>query len=324
LTGLLRRQRSGAHKPEAPAKGRPNTSLKRQRRGRPPFAGASGLCVSFAGASGLCALLACRRNTVNLSRTGGRAMSRILALCCASLLLVPAVQAAPAPDGEASPTTSVPIPLGVADLAGKTGFVANDKGGIDVINLENGELLWDTKDANKPLAVVGKKLIAQAPVMGKANQVRVLAVDVTEKGKKVLESDPRAFRDWVSVGLTHGRSFQSSGRVHKGDLLLKWEAHAFYAGGARPTEEIIRAAKKDATGVARIDLEKGKVEMLAPDKVPAQETVKLPKELEKVTSQQYWTGSDWKTALFVNGKVASALAVEQQGDKQRMSLKRWD
>src|SRR5262249_2234244 len=154
----------------------------------------------------------------------------IFAICCASLLLVTAVHAAPAPDGESSPTTSVPIPLGVADPAGKTGFVANDKGGIDVINLENGELLWDTKDANKPLAVVGKKLLAQAAVMGKANQVRVVVLNVGEKGKKVLESDPVTFPDWVSVGLTHGRSFTSSGKVVKGDLYLKWEARAWYAG----------------------------------------------------------------------------------------------
>jgi len=46
--------------------------------------------------------------------------------------------------------------------------------------------------------------------------------------------------------------------------------------------------------------------------------------LEKVTSQQYWTGSDWLTKPVVVGDKLAALAVKQNGDKQTMTLKRWE
>jgi hypothetical protein len=50
-------------------------------------------------------------------------------------------------------------------------------------------------------------------------------------------------------------------------LWLSWEARAWYAGGARPTPQIEKAARKDASGVARIDLDSGKVEPLDSAKI---------------------------------------------------------
>jgi hypothetical protein len=219
----------------------------------------------------------------------------------------------------------VPLPGGVADPAGKTGYLANDKGGIDAVNLETGELLWESKEAPRPLGASDQFLVCQLPVKEKANQVRIVVLDVSQKGKRMLESDPVVFPDWVSVGLTHGRTFASEGRLHKGELLLKWEAHAFYAGGAAPTPEIVKRAKKDASGVARVNLETGKVEMLEADKVPPEASPKLPRELEGVVSQQYWTGRDWKKAPLVVGNTLCALAVSDSGGgTAKLTLKRWD
>jgi hypothetical protein len=225
-------------------------------------------------------------------------------------LLVGSARTAPAPKETARP--SVVLPWGVVDAAGKTAYIVNAAGAIEAIELESGKALWDTKEATKPLAVLDKKLVAQAPEKGKANVVRIVVFDTTEKGKKVLESDPVAFPDWVSIGMTHGRSFSSSGRIDKGDLLLSWQARAFYAGGARPTPEIEERARKNAEGVARVNLETGKVEALDKDKVPAAPGPKLPKELEKVPG-----------ATVVGNQVV-ALSVEQAGAKQKLILKRWD
>src|SRR5229473_1044909 len=80
--------------------------------------------------------------------------------------------AAPAPDRP----DSVVFPDGVADAAGKTAYVANAAGGIDAIDLAKGELLWDTKEATKPLALLGDKLLAQTPVKDKANQLRIIVL----------------------------------------------------------------------------------------------------------------------------------------------------
>jgi hypothetical protein len=245
----------------------------------------------------------------------------LLTLLVTVLLLPSAVLAAPA-DNSAAP---VPLPGGVADPAGKTGYLANDKGGFDAVNLENGELLWDSKDAPRPLVAFDQFLVCQLPLADKPNQVRIVVLDVSQKGKRLLESDPVVFPDWVSVGLRHGRSFTSEGRIHKGELLLKWDAHAFYAGGAAPTPEIVKRAKMDASGVARVSLETGKAEQLEADKVPAEVAPKLPRELEKVASQQYWTGRDWKTTPFVAGNTVSALALNDTGgETAKLTLKRWE
>jgi hypothetical protein len=229
------------------------------------------------------------------------------------------VNAAPATP---PPTTAfIPIPGGVADSAGKVAFVTGETGAIEALDCESGKVLWTSKDATKPLAVMGKKLIAQVAEKRKANAVRIVVLDGAQEGKKLLESDAITFPDWVSTGLTHGRSFASSAAFDKNDLLFKWDARSWYAGGARPTPEIEKAARREAHGVARVNLETGKVEMLADDKVPTL-TPKLPKELENEKSQQYWTGSDWKTTPLQAGNTFAALILEDNDGK--LSLKRWD
>jgi hypothetical protein len=237
------------------------------------------------------------------------------------LAVFSAASAAPAPKDDAP--SSVPFPVGIADAAAKVAYVTNTAGGIDAIDLEKGDLLWDTKDPAKPVAVAGKKLVVQVPVAGKANAVKLVILDTAAKGKKLGESDAVTFPDWVSVGGDYGHSFTSRGRVQDGALLLSWDARAWYAGGARPTREIEERARKHDAGVAKVNLESGKVEMLPAEKAPAD--TPLPKELAKVISQQYWTGSDWQKKPIVAGKVAAALDLKNLGgDKAVLSLKRWD
>jgi hypothetical protein len=212
------------------------------------------------------------------------------------------------------------LPGGTVEPEGKIGYVTNPDGGIDAVNLQTGELLWDTKEANRPLVAFQQKLVAWSALPGKANSIRIAVFD--GKGKRLLQSDPVVFPEWASVGLTYGRSFSARAEIAKGSLLLHWEAHAFYAGGAPPPPEVVRAAKKDANGTARVNLESGKVEMLKAV-VPAD--LELPKELRKVTSRQYWTGSSWETKPLRVGDTLAAL--EQQalpGGKQKLVLLRWD
>jgi hypothetical protein len=229
----------------------------------------------------------------------------------------------PAGAGQAE-KNGLPLPIGVAAADGKVGYVPGAKEGVEAINLETGAVLWSTKEPAKPLALSGKLLAAQVAVPGKANHVRIVVLDTTDKGKQVRISEPVVFPDWVSVAVTYGRTFSAHAYVDKGDLVYKWQANAFYAGGAPPPPEVVKAAMKEASGVARINLESGKVAMLPADKAPMETKVKLPDELAKIKSQQYWTGSDWKTDLFVIGKTVSALSVKQAGGVSELALKRWD
>jgi hypothetical protein len=244
--------------------------------------------------------------------------------CLPALMLTWAVGIAAA--GDASEIyRPVYLPGGTADAGGRTGYVTNADGGIDAVNLETGTLLWATKEARRPLVAFADRLAAWAPVPGKGHHLRVLVFATADKGKRVLASDPVVFPEWVSVEPTLGRTFAAHAEVVKGALLLHWEAHASYAGGAPPPPEVIAAAKKDATGTARISVETGKVEMLGPDKGQGAGGPRLPEALQKATSRQYWTGSSWETRPLMAGKVVAAL--DQQvlaGQKQKLTLKRWD
>jgi hypothetical protein len=185
--------------------------------------------------------------------------------CLPALLLTWAVTAAEAGDAR-EVYLPVYLPSGTADADGKAGYVTNADGGIDAINLETGALLWDTKEARRPLLAFADRLAAWAPVQGKANSLRISVFATADKGRRVLASDPVVFAEWVSVETTLGRTFVARAEVVEGALLLHWEAHASYAGGAPPPPEVVAAAKKDTTGTARVSLETGKVEMLRPGK----------------------------------------------------------
>ena len=80
------------------------------------------------------------------------------------------------------------IPGGVADGQGKVGYLANPKRGIDAVDLESGKLLWHSTAASFPLIVYKDRLLAQESL--DADSTRIVALDVANKGKGVLASDP--------------------------------------------------------------------------------------------------------------------------------------
>lgn len=80
------------------------------------------------------------------------------------------------------------LPGGVADPAGRTGYLARPQGGIAAVDLRSGEVLWETRLGHLPLAVVGDHVYASA--RDEANVLRVVGFDTTRKGVCSFESDP--------------------------------------------------------------------------------------------------------------------------------------
>jgi hypothetical protein len=201
------------------------------------------------------------------------------------------------------------LPCGVADPGGRTGFVANSHGGIDAVDLATGELLWNVDGAKRPALADDDRLFAWAPVKG--NGLRVLAFKRTDGGRRLLESDPVIFPDWVRVEEGPGHSFKASWRLEKGRLILDWEARAWYSG-AHAASHPDAEARRFAEGQARIDVETGQT-----DTAPAEQrisTVRLPKELEKSVFR--WQGPV--------GAAHAALVLDESDGRQRLSLWSWD
>jgi hypothetical protein len=161
---------------------------------------------------------------------------------------------------------------GVPDPLGKTGFFPNTIGGIDALDLATGKVLWSSKEANRPLFATDIRLFAQ-----RGATIHVL--HTAENGKPVLEAKPLGFPAWVSVDVAYGRSFRSSVRVEGKTMWLSWEARAFYAGGAPPPPKLEKAARKEAAGVVRVDLDTGKVESLDAENIAAGKFFPMPPDV---------------------------------------------
>jgi outer membrane protein assembly factor BamB len=250
-------------------------------------------------------------------------MRNQLLLLASFVLLVVAVvgQAAPAPETK-EVDKSQPIPGGVASADGNRGFVRNETGGVTALDLETGKSLWTFKPDSRVLALRGGRVLVQT--RDKENVLRILGLDA-DKGEKVWESDPITLPDWVRAipGRWGGYSFTSSSRLDQNDLLLSWQAATWYWGGARPSPEREKAARHNADGVARIDLESGKVEMLETAKAPPPPTVKPIKEIEKAAAQLF---PDQKLDASKVTKVGNlAIAVfPNMGEKPNTVVMRWD
>ena len=176
-------------------------------------------------------------------------MNHVRRLAVLLLLALPALG-----EAHAAPSPSI-LPGGLADATGHTGFFASAGGGIEALDLASGKILWQTHEAQRPLLVVDNHLLAQACV--KRNRLRIIRLDLTRKGECDLVSDPVVFPAWVVTGEAHGRSFVARWHVEKHQLVLDWEASAWYVGKGRPTAEQEMAARKHASGVALIDLRTG-------------------------------------------------------------------
>ncbi len=174
------------------------------------------------------------------------------------LLLLAAVLAAP-DDPKPAAVTMIGGGALVSPDAKLVFFPAKD-GGIEAVDIANNKTLWTNKDANK-LAGGSDKFVFAWTAETKPLGLRLVTIDAAN-GKTVFKSDTIPLPDWASTSNGLGRTFRTAARADGDGVLVVWQANAFYAGGARPTPEIEKAARKEATGVVSIDPKTGKVAAL--------------------------------------------------------------
>jgi len=141
---------------------------------------------------------------------------------------------------------------------GKTVFARAKEGGIEAIDTETGKSLWANKDADKLAGVSGDWVYAWSADAKKPNRFRIVALEAAT-GKTGVKSDDIAMPDWARTWKSGGHSFRTAAHSGGRKVIVVWQANAFYYGGAAPTEEILEAARKEAMGVASVDLKTGKV-----------------------------------------------------------------
>jgi hypothetical protein len=200
------------------------------------------------------------------------------------------------------------FPGGVADPGGRAGYVA-DGAGIVAVGLWNGEPLWRTERAARPLISDGERLAAASLQERLPNVLEVIVLDATH-GESVLVCDPAVLPEWVTVASQPHEAFRMSARVEDSRLRLEWEAHARYGGGAPPPPHVRREAARDAAGLLEIDLESGAVTPLPlHDRANGGEAIRRPP-----------LDADDPTEPWLAGTATARLVWEIEGADQTLAL----
>jgi hypothetical protein len=211
------------------------------------------------------------------------------------------------------------IPRGVADSEGRRGYLANADAGISAFDLKTGDLFWTTDAATQPAFVAEGQLAALKRDGQRANVLLVVMLEVDDQCKVALISEPIVFPDWVTVTTVPNEDFSFEVWGNANELKLQWEAHARYRGGAAPSLQIQQQATHDASGVARVNVQTGWVEMLPPEE---QVVRQFPKRLEEVDTASFKRGTRWDTGSWIAGEKVAALVFED-GEEPVLILKTW-
>ena len=188
----------------------------------------------------------------------------------------------------------VVVPGGVADATGRVLCLTEHGRGVVALNPLDGQVLWTSDLAVKPLALVEGRVAA---LWGKGNVLHVVVLDAA-RGTPVMESDPIVLPPWASVGtgLDHngeGRRFETRVQLAGNVLLIHWSAGTSYYGGANPPPEVLQAATNRAAGIAKCALDTGTVEHLPESEQPfapagLTRVDQLPEKLREVASREHW------------------------------------
>jgi hypothetical protein len=77
------------------------------------------------------------------------------------------------------------IPGIVVDRARNQAYVMGPEGGVLAIDLAQGNQLWQSKEATKPLTLAGNLLVSQAEPKASPNELRIVTLDTAEAGRVV-------------------------------------------------------------------------------------------------------------------------------------------
>lgn len=211
------------------------------------------------------------------------------------------------------------IPRGVADSAGRRGYLANAAAGISALDLTTGEHLWTTDAAAQPVFIAERRVAALKRENQRANVLLMVMLDVVGQDMVTLVSEPIIFPDWVVVTTSPSEDFHYEVWGNADEIRLEWEAHARYRGGAAPSFHIQQRATHDASGVARVNLKTGRAEMLPPEE---QNVSQVPEPLEEMETVPFKRGTKWNTGPWTAGEKIGALIFKDEEEPVIM-LRTW-
>jgi hypothetical protein len=103
-------------------------------------------------------------------------------------------------------------------------YLMSPEGGIVALDLGNGQAVWRSRDAAKPLAVSGDLLIGQAEPTGPDSELSIVALDTRQQGAPVRWSRVE-LPPGVQAAIHHGpnRSFTAHAEALGTEATVSWE-----------------------------------------------------------------------------------------------------
>ncbi|MBI2361672.1 MAG: PQQ-like beta-propeller repeat protein [Deltaproteobacteria bacterium] len=177
------------------------------------------------------------------------------------------------------------FPRGVADASRGRAFLRDQSGALVALDLTTGNVLWRTTVPMRPLLVCDGKVLAVR--LAARHTLEVVILDAAD-GRELRISKPLIFPEWANVSLEDTTDFTLRVETKDGAVFLRWAARSRYRGGAAPSIKVLEAARRDAWGEARVDVDTGEVEELpgAVGDVPEAPSEEAPSSLSPDVLEQ--------------------------------------
>ncbi len=245
-------------------------------------------------------------NSPHPSPLGGGSRLRSLVILLLSFAVGSGVLAQP-PEAahELRPGLVIDSALGMA-------FTMNPGGGIDAIELASGNVRWHSDEADKPLAISGGLLTAQA-ASGEPGRLDLAALDASggqRRGSGSIEL-PRGVRALVVDGI--GAQFQSWARATTGAAVeVGWQYEESHVQGIRPAGR--GRSPSSFSGALRFDVARGSTEALPTD-------AGRPQAVHLLSASQGVSGQSGRQFVSVDGR--HVLVSDQVADDRTFDKYRW-
>jgi hypothetical protein len=125
------------------------------------------------------------------------------------------------------------IPGGVAATDGKVVYLASSNDSIEAVDTATGEVIWESKETQRPLAIDGPRLVAQVRRgEGKANLLQLAVLD-TATGQASTKPQTVSLPDWIAIDGGIGLTFAASATISDDVMELVWQANRDAKAGNR-------------------------------------------------------------------------------------------
>jgi hypothetical protein len=195
----------------------------------------------------------------------------------------------------------------IVDVAKGRAFVMTPEGGIDAVGLANGNTLWSTKEAAKPLGLAGDHLVSQAEPAPGADALQIVALNSADGAPVLRAQKPLGAPGVVpSVARTLNGEFVAAAEPSGGDVRVSWHyRHTAKRGFPEGTVEKIQprrgrltpaaapAAPAPSQGAFLLDLRTGRTTELhaaaaaAPRAAPMARTLAAPDRIAGLAGPQF-------------------------------------